>query len=149
MATSRHPISARMTASGSAPPANPAPAMIENATAAAGAMWVIDWNRTSRSPMASRARPTEGARRSISRPPCPGMDHSEGVASGRKVGPAGCGLRGEGGDPPDRQRNPQHDQPDEAPDLDERPDPRRPPALRQPAGDDSGRQPADVGSPVD
>ena len=65
IATSRQPISARMTASGRAPPANPAPAMIENATAAAGAMWVIDWNRTSRSPMASRARPVEGARSSM------------------------------------------------------------------------------------
>src|SRR6266516_7372130 len=31
--------------------------MIENATAAAGAMWVIDWKRTSRRPMASRASP--------------------------------------------------------------------------------------------
>jgi hypothetical protein len=33
--------------------------MIENATAAAGAMCVMDWNNTSRRPMASRASVSE------------------------------------------------------------------------------------------
>ena len=41
--------------SGSAPAAKLAPTMMENATAAPGAMCVIDWNRTSRRPMALRA----------------------------------------------------------------------------------------------
>src|SRR6266516_2344427 len=60
MATSRQATSARITASGRAPPANCAPTMIEKATAAAGAIWVIDWNRTSLRPIASRARPVDG-----------------------------------------------------------------------------------------
>jgi hypothetical protein len=33
--------------------------MIEKAAAAAGAMWVIDWNSTSRSPIADRASPCD------------------------------------------------------------------------------------------
>ncbi len=61
-ATSRQPTSANSTDSGSAPAAKLAPTMIEKATAAAGAIWVMDWNRTSRRPMASRARPGVGAR---------------------------------------------------------------------------------------
>src|SRR5574341_919005 len=52
-------MSASTTPSGSEPPANGAPTMIENATAAAGAMWVMDWNSTSRSPIAERASPCE------------------------------------------------------------------------------------------
>src|SRR6266487_4929465 len=59
-ATSRQATSASTTARGSAPPANWAPTMIEKATAAAGAMCVIDWNRTSLRPIASRARPVDG-----------------------------------------------------------------------------------------
>jgi len=59
-ATSRQATSASTTARGSAPPANWAPTMIEKATAAAGAMCVIDWNRTSLRPIASWARPVDG-----------------------------------------------------------------------------------------
>ena len=51
---------AMTTASDVAPPAKAMPPTMENATAAAGAMWVIDWKRTSRRPMASRARPSVG-----------------------------------------------------------------------------------------
>jgi hypothetical protein len=47
-----------MTDSGSAPPARPAPAGIEAAMAAPGAMSVIDWNSTSRRPIASRRSPS-------------------------------------------------------------------------------------------
>src|SRR6266545_5587514 len=50
-ATRTHAIIARRTASGSAWPANPTETRIENATAAAGAMCVIDWKRTSGSPI--------------------------------------------------------------------------------------------------
>src|SRR5438132_11192996 len=60
MATSRQPISARITARGNAPAAKDAPRTIEKATAAAGAMCVTDWKNTSRSPIASRARPGDG-----------------------------------------------------------------------------------------
>ena len=56
-AHSRHATRAKMTASGSAPPARPAPAGMEAAMAAAGAMSVIDWNSTSRRPIASRRKP--------------------------------------------------------------------------------------------
>src|SRR5579872_1447176 len=56
-AVSRHAISARATESGSAPPAYAAPVGIDAAIAAPGAMSVIDWNSTSRSPMASRRSP--------------------------------------------------------------------------------------------
>ncbi len=42
IATKRHATSARTTASGVAPPAYVVAKMIENATAAAGAMWVMD-----------------------------------------------------------------------------------------------------------
>jgi hypothetical protein len=55
MATRRQPTRAKITESGSAPPAKLAPITMVMATAAAGAMWVIDWNSTSRSPMAPRA----------------------------------------------------------------------------------------------
>ena len=48
---------AKITASGRDPPANATPAGIEAAMAAPGAMSVMLWNRTSRSPMASRRRP--------------------------------------------------------------------------------------------
>src|SRR5215211_5323419 len=67
MATSRQPTRAKITDRGRAPAAKLAPTMIEKATAAAGAMWVIDWNRTSRRPMASRARPGDGSFRAMSR----------------------------------------------------------------------------------
>jgi hypothetical protein len=56
-ADSRQAISAKTTASGSDPPAYAAPAGIEAAIAAPGAMSVIDWKSTSRSPMASRRSP--------------------------------------------------------------------------------------------
>src|SRR5215469_8662909 len=53
----RHAISAKTTASGSAPPANATPAGIDAAIAAPGAMSVMLWNVTSRRPMAFRRRP--------------------------------------------------------------------------------------------
>jgi len=56
-AVSRHATSAISTDSGSAPPAYAAPAGIEAAMAAPGAMSVIDWNNTSRRPIASRRSP--------------------------------------------------------------------------------------------
>src|SRR5258706_1457444 len=52
-------MSARTTASGVLPPANSAAAPRERAVATAGAIWVIDWNRTSVSPIAFRSRPRE------------------------------------------------------------------------------------------
>src|SRR6266508_2389621 len=55
IATRRQPTRAKITESGSAPPAKLAPITMVMATAAAGAMWVIDWKSTSRSPMAPRA----------------------------------------------------------------------------------------------
>src|SRR5438270_10154319 len=54
MAQSRHAIRASRTASEILPPAYGTPTMIENATAAAGAMWVIDWNRVGARPTALR-----------------------------------------------------------------------------------------------
>src|SRR5580692_3787631 len=57
LATSRQPTSASSTDSGSAPPAYVAPSEIDSATAPAGAIDVTAWNRTSRRPMAPRARP--------------------------------------------------------------------------------------------
>ncbi len=48
-------IIANSTASGVMPPANEVAAPIDRAVATAGAMWVIDWNRTSGRPIASRA----------------------------------------------------------------------------------------------
>jgi len=56
-ADSRQAISARSTDNGSAPPAYSAPAGIEAAMAAPGAMSVMDWKSTSRRPIASRRRP--------------------------------------------------------------------------------------------
>jgi hypothetical protein len=58
-AVNRAAISARTTASGVLPPANNVAAPRERAVATAGAMWVIDWNRTSVSPIAFRSRPRE------------------------------------------------------------------------------------------
>src|SRR6266508_239474 len=55
-------MSASTTASGSAPAPKGDPTMIEKATAAAGAMCVMDWNRTSRSPIASRASSVDGCK---------------------------------------------------------------------------------------
>src|SRR5687768_15829240 len=49
-------MSARTTERGALPPANSVAAPIERAVATAGAMWVMDWNRTSVSPMAPRSR---------------------------------------------------------------------------------------------
>jgi hypothetical protein len=56
-AHNRQAISAKITESGSAPPAKAAPAGIEAAMAAPGAMSVMLWNSTSRRPMASLRRP--------------------------------------------------------------------------------------------
>src|SRR5215467_195169 len=56
-AQNRHAISAKTTASGSAPPAKATPAGIDAAIAAPGAMSVMLWNVTSRRPMAFRRRP--------------------------------------------------------------------------------------------
>src|SRR5215472_14080008 len=56
-AQNRHAISAKITASGREPPAKATPAGIEAAMAAPGAMSVMLWNRTSRSPIAFRRRP--------------------------------------------------------------------------------------------
>src|SRR6188508_3883263 len=49
-------IIANTTASGVMPPANAVAAPIERAVATAGAMCVIDWNRSSGRPIALRAR---------------------------------------------------------------------------------------------
>src|SRR2546425_330854 len=54
-ATNKQAISASSTASGMLPPAYGTPTMMENATAAAGAMWVMDWNRVGASPTAFRS----------------------------------------------------------------------------------------------
>src|SRR6266508_3602589 len=62
IATRRQPTRAKITESGSAPPAKLAPITMVMATAAAGAMWVIDWKRTSRSPIAPRASWFPGGR---------------------------------------------------------------------------------------
>ena len=56
-AQNRQATRAKITASGRDPPANATPAGIEAAMAAPGAMSVMLWNRTSRSPMAFRRRP--------------------------------------------------------------------------------------------
>src|ERR1700689_4772120 len=56
-AQKRQATRAKITASGSDPPANAAPAGIDAAMAAPGAMSVMLWNRTSRSPIASRRSP--------------------------------------------------------------------------------------------
>ena len=50
-------IIANTSESGVIPPANAVAAPIEIAVATAGAMWVIDWNRTSVRPIALDARP--------------------------------------------------------------------------------------------
>ncbi|GAA2199419.1 hypothetical protein GCM10009787_46280 [Streptomyces bangladeshensis] len=49
------------TASGRLPPAKAAPDGIDAATAAAGAIAVMLWNRTSRNPIASRRSPPLGS----------------------------------------------------------------------------------------
>src|SRR5215469_756961 len=56
-AHNRQATSAKITDSGSEPPANATPAGIDAAMAAPGAMSVMLWNRTSRSPIASLRRP--------------------------------------------------------------------------------------------
>src|SRR5450755_4465547 len=56
-AQNKHAISAKITASGNDPPANATPAGMDAAMAAPGAMSVMLWNRTSRSPIASRRSP--------------------------------------------------------------------------------------------
>src|SRR5215469_9719199 len=56
-AQNKHAISAKTTASGREPPAKATPAGIDAAMAAPGAMSVMLWNRTSRSPIASLRRP--------------------------------------------------------------------------------------------
>ncbi|MFF4349812.1 hypothetical protein [Streptomyces sp. NPDC001530] len=53
----RHAIRAISTDSSRLPPAKAAPDGMDAATAAAGAMAVMLWNNTSRSPMASRRSP--------------------------------------------------------------------------------------------
>jgi hypothetical protein len=50
------PIKATITANGSAPPASGEPNGIEAAMAAPGAIEHMDWNTTSRSPMALRSK---------------------------------------------------------------------------------------------
>ena len=50
-------IIANTTASGVMPPANAVAAPMDRAVATAGAMCVIDWNRSSVSPIALRSRP--------------------------------------------------------------------------------------------
>src|SRR5947207_2216558 len=52
-------MSARTTANGVLPPANSVAAPSDRAVATAGAMWVMDWNSTSVSPIAFRSRPRE------------------------------------------------------------------------------------------
>ena len=56
----RIPIKAKSTASGSAPPAKGEPKGIEAAIAAPGAIEQIDWNTTSRNPIALLANLTSG-----------------------------------------------------------------------------------------
>src|ERR1035441_7051758 len=56
-AQNRQATRAKTTARGSEPPANATPAGMEAAMAAPGAMSVMLWKATSRSPMASRRRP--------------------------------------------------------------------------------------------
>src|SRR5215469_6397265 len=56
-AQSRHATRAKITDRGSDPPANATPAGIDAAIAAPGAMSVMLWKRTSRSPIASLRRP--------------------------------------------------------------------------------------------
>ena len=56
-AQNKHATRAKTTARGREPPANATPAGIEAAMAAPGAMSVMLWKRTSRSPIASRRRP--------------------------------------------------------------------------------------------
>src|SRR5215468_7326152 len=56
-AQNRQATSAKTTDSGSEPPARAAPAGIDAAIAAPGAMSVMLWKRTSRSPIASLRRP--------------------------------------------------------------------------------------------
>ena len=58
-AQNRQATRASSTDSGSEPPANAAPAGIEAAMAAPGAISVMLWNVTSRRPIASRRRPGE------------------------------------------------------------------------------------------
>src|ERR1017187_4301143 len=59
-AQKRHAIKAKITASGRDPPANATPAGIDAAMAAPGAMSVMLWKRTSRSPIALRRSPGAG-----------------------------------------------------------------------------------------
>ena len=59
-ALNRQAMSAKTTASGSEPPAYAAPNGMDAAIAAPGAMSVMLWNRTSRSPIASLRRLTVG-----------------------------------------------------------------------------------------
>ena len=58
-AQNRQATMAKTTASGNEPPANAAPAGMDAAIAAPGAMSVMLWNRTSRRPIASRRSPAE------------------------------------------------------------------------------------------
>src|SRR5712691_7240088 len=58
-AQKRHAIRAKITESGSDPPANATPAGIDAAMAAPGAMSVMLWKRTSRRPIASRRSPVD------------------------------------------------------------------------------------------
>jgi hypothetical protein len=83
LATNRQAMSASSTPKGSAPPANGAPTMIEKATAAAGAMWVMDWNSTSRRPMAERASSRDGPddRTAAMMAPCPKTTDHVGLSS--------------------------------------------------------------------
>jgi hypothetical protein len=64
-AQKRHAISAKITASGSDPPAKATPAGIDAAIAAPGAMSVMLWKRTSRRPMALRRSPGAVSERAV------------------------------------------------------------------------------------
>src|SRR5450755_4424432 len=64
-AQKRHATRAKITASGSDPPANATPAGIDAAMAAPGAMSVMLWKRTSRRPIASRRSPVDVPGRAV------------------------------------------------------------------------------------
>src|SRR5215204_5423602 len=99
MATSRQPTRAKITDRGRAPAAKLAPTMIEKATAAAGAIWVIDWNRTSRRPIASRARLGDGPfcamARLLRRPPTTKTGKQNGEPRASALQAARRGRQGE------------------------------------------------------
>ncbi len=64
-------IIAKTTASGVMPPAKAVAAPMDRAVATAGAMWVMDWNSSSVSPIALRSRLTLNGRGRHGDPPLP------------------------------------------------------------------------------